>query len=217
MAMKYKQVGGEPSGVGKDYSDLLQSLLTGSFGAAGATSQAANANPVASTGGISDVLRDILSGGAGKIGGAMATQIGQQQTRDVDALRARFGAGGGAAFGTPASSAEAIYRANVAPQITTAIGGLQENLLNQLFPQYADIYNRTTPQASTVGVQNPWIQGLGLATQAAGAIAPFFGGFGGMGSIAGTGTTAGAGAGYIPSWAQPMNTNPYNTSGLTPV
>jgi hypothetical protein len=175
MAMKYKQVGGTPTGVGKEFSDTLQSLLTGSYGAAGATSQANNANPVASTTGIAGVLQDLLAGGAGKIGGAAATQIETQQTNDIAALRSRFGAAGGMAFGTPAAYAESTYRANAAPAIMTAEGQLQEGAIAQLLPYLGQIFNRTTPQAEVVGQQNPWVQGLGLGMQAFSAAAPFFG------------------------------------------
>ena len=229
MAMKYKTVGGQPtSGVGKDFASSLESLLTGGMGSGGAVSQYNNANPTASTGGVAGTLSDILSGGAGVIGGSMQKMISQQETNDVSALRSRFGAGGGAAFGTPAAYAESTYGSTVAPQLVNAIGGLQMNAIGQLLPQYENMYNRSTPQAESVGVQNPWTQGIGLAGTAAGAI---FGGpagaaiggsiggsIGGMfgGGAAGPVATApdnpwinsmagapGAGASSIPSWSMP--------------
>lgn len=171
MAMKYKQVGGSPTaGLPKDFTDFLQQgLQTGSFGSAGATSQFGAANPLGSTGGISSVLNDILAGGAGKIGGSMAEMIKQVQTQNVNDLRARFGAGGGTSFGTPAAFAEAQYRATEAPQLTTAIGGLQESLLSQLLPIYAGITARGTPQAEITAQPNPWVQAAQLALPIAGA------------------------------------------------
>lgn len=219
MGMKYRQVGGQASGVGKSYSDMLQGLLTGSYGGAGAASQFGNANPMGGTTGVAGVLNDMLAGGAGKIGGSIQAMIGQQETSDVNALRARYGAGGGAAFGTPAAYAESTYRSQVAPQLTSAIGQLQLSALEQIMPGLSDIYNKTTPQAQVIGQQNPWVQGIGLATNLIGAINPF-------GSHSGTSVgndvpltassapnnpwinsqaqAPGAGTSFTPSWSMPQ-------------
>lgn len=181
MAMKYKTVGGTPNeGLPADFTNMLQGMLTGSYGGAGASSQAANADPYGSTQGIGGILQDLLSGGAGKIGGSMADMISKTQTRNVNDLRSRFGTGGGTAFGTPAAYAESMLRSEEAPKLTQAIGGLQQNALAQLLPIFAALAARGTPQAEVVGQQNPWVQGITLGTNVLGAVAsavPFSGGY----------------------------------------
>jgi hypothetical protein len=104
MGMNYKEAGGGPAtGLADSFINFLQSgLQTGSFGGASAMGQSRSANPFGSTLGISGVLNDILSAGGGRVGGSMADMIRTQQTNDVNSLRARFGVGGGTAFGSPA-------------------------------------------------------------------------------------------------------------------
>lgn len=177
MAMKYKEVGGgQATGLADSFVNFLQQgLQTGSFGGAGAVSQFGGANPIGSTTGIAGVLNDLLAGGAGKIGGALSTQIKQQEGDDVAALRARFGAGGGGAFGTGAGFAEATYRAREAPQLATAIGGLQEGALSQLLPLFMGVFNKGTAQREGTFQPNTALSaaqiGLPLAGSALGFLA----------------------------------------------
>lgn len=133
MGMKIKEVGGGPAtGLADNFVGMLQSLMNG-----GGVGPGGSPNAVGSTGNIMSVLSDILSGGGGKAGSAISQLISKQQERDVNALRSRFGVGGGTAFGTPAAFAESQYRAEAAPQITNAITGLQ---LQALGPILQSIY-----------------------------------------------------------------------------
>lgn len=133
MGMKIKEVGGgSATGLADNFIGMLQSLMNG-----GGIGTAGSPNAAGSTGNIMSVLSDILAGGGGKAGSAISQLISKQQERDVNALRSRFGVGGGTAFGTPASNAEVQYRAEAAPQITNAITGLQ---LQALSPLIQSIY-----------------------------------------------------------------------------
>jgi len=127
MGMKEKTVGGgAATGFAPEFIKWLQGgLSTGTFGGGAAAGAAAGANPIGSTQGFGNVLNDIMAGGAGQIGGSMQQMIEKSTNRNADALRARFGAQGGTAFGTGAQHAEALMRAEQAPQLTQAIGGLQ--------------------------------------------------------------------------------------------
>lgn len=145
---KYREEGGGPAtGLANDFVGWLQQALqTGSFGGGGATGQFASANPVGSTMGFSGVLNDILSAGGGRIGGAYSDMISRQSERDVNALRARFGASGGTAFGTPAQYAEGVLRSETAPKLTATIGGLQLGAIGQLLPLFAGLASKGISQ-----------------------------------------------------------------------
>src|SRR5678815_4880354 len=168
MGAKQKDVGGGPATGLADQlvSWLSQGLNTGTFGA-GAP---AGSDAVGATGGISAYLNDVLSGGAGKLGGAMQQQITTQADRDAAALRARFGAGGGTAFGTGAQYGEALLRSETAPKIATAVGGLQQNALSMLLPIFANIAGKGISQRQTVSEENPWMTAAKLGLQG-GAVA----------------------------------------------
>lgn len=172
MGMNYKTVGGgAATGLGNSWATFLQNgLNSGTFGAGSAASGAASANPAGSTTGIAGVLNDILSGGAGKLGGSLGQMIATQQKNDVENLRSRFGVGGGTAFGTPGQYAESTYRAQAAPQITSAIGNLQLGALSQIFPQIGALAQKGIPQAETVASQNPLTTGLGIAAPIVGGV-----------------------------------------------
>lgn len=184
MGMKQKEVGGGPAtGLANDFVGFLQKgLQTGSFGSAGATSQFAGANPYGSTTGVGGLINDIIAGPAGTLGGSMQQLISTQQANDVAALRSRFGAGGGTSFGTPAAYAESTYRAQAAPQIATAIGGLQENLLSQLLPLYAGLSQRGISQREVVSQPSTGASIAQIGLPLAGSILGAFGGNPALGS-----------------------------------
>lgn len=220
MGMKQKQVGGGPAtGLANDFVGLLQSgLRTGTFGTGGATSQFANANPLASTTGIAGVMNDILAGGAGQIGGSLAQLIQTQQANDVAGLRSRFGVGGGTAFGTPAAYAESTYRAQAAPQITQAIGGLQEGLLGQLLPIISGLSMKGIPQAEITQQASPWLQAAQIGLPILGTVAGAFAGnpeLGAMlGGLFGKGASnAGSSAGVSPYYTNPFGNELYGIPG----
>jgi hypothetical protein len=196
MGMKYKTVGGQaaPGSLGGDFASWLQNGLMGNgFG-----------NPT-QTGGISGILNDILGGGAGHLGGALQQLLQTQQTNDVNSIRSRYGVGGGTGFGTPAAYGESTYRAQAAPQIATAVGNLQLQALGPILQQIGALSQRQTPQAQTVGQQNPFIQALGAVAPIAGQV---IGASMGMPNLVPT-STGSTGAGNL----QPMN---LDLSGFTP-
>lgn len=202
MGMKYKQVGGGPAtGLAQDYTNFLeQGLNTGTFG----PGFAAGGSAMGATQGIGGFLNDILSGGAGKLGGSLQQILQTQQTNDVNSIRSRFGAGGGTAFGTPAAYAESTYRAQAAPQIASAIGNLQLQTLLPLLGQIGGLAQRGIPQAEIVGQQSPWAQVAGIAAPVLGGI---LGGPAGAGLGAKLGGLFGGGAGAAASNFMPSNIN----------
>lgn len=206
MAMKYKEVGGGPAtGLANDFVSFLQNgLQTGSFGSAGATSQAAGANPIGSTNGIGGILNDLLAGGAGVIGGNMASMISKQSDRDVNALRARSGLGGASAFGTPASYAEAQLRSDTAPKLVNAIGGLQQGVLSQLLPLFANLSSKGIAQREGTYQENPWATAAQIGLTGAGTALGFMaGGPGGAAVGNKIGSSAGGMFGGGPGAAPP--------------
>lgn len=187
MGYKSKTVGGTGTGIGTDFAQFLQNGLNGQFGSGG---NGANE-------GIGGLLNSILGQGAGTLGTALSSILQTQQKNDVASLRSRYGAAGGTGFGTPAAYGEATYRAQAAPQITSAIGNLQLNALGSILPAIAGIAGKDIPQASTMVEQNPIVQGLSLALPLFSGLASS-GAFGG-GGISSPGVGAGGGGGFIPS------------------
>lgn len=193
MQNKYKEAGGGPArGLANDLVGFLsQGLNTGTFGAGNAMGvDSYNAST-----GIAGVLNDILSGGAGQIGGSMQDMITKNNERQVADTRARFGAQGGTAFGTGAQYAEGVQKAELAPQLTSAIGQLQIQTLLPLLQLITGLADKGISQ------RQGYIQPSGL-TSTIGAIAPFAGllpslmGTGGAASVAG-GITPPASIPYI--------------------
>lgn len=190
--------GGPATGLADSFVQILQNGLTGNFGPNSSTGpspdrggglfagfnfpglsgqgdgqQFNRANPVASTTGIAGTLNDILSGGAGKLGGALGKLIQTQQTNDIAALRSRFGAGGGMSLGTPAAYAESTYRANAAPQIATQTGALQLQTLLPILQMITSLSGKGIPQAETFAGPSDFTQFANLlagGAQGAGAI-----------------------------------------------
>lgn len=199
MGMKYKEVGGgSATGLADNFVQFLQQgLQTGSFGAGTATGQAGAANPYGSTAGIAGVLNDILSGGGGNLGGSLGQLLKTQQNNDVESLRARFGVGGGTAFGTPAQYAESTYRAQAAPQIATQVGGLQMNALNSILPLIASLSQKGIAQREGTYQPSTLAQVAQVGLPIAGATLGFLAG--GPGGAAAGSSIAGSFAPSAPS------------------
>lgn len=174
MGNKYKEYGGGPAtGLANDFvSFLSQGLNTGTFGAG----TPAGADAYGSTMGIAGVLNDILSGGAGNVGGALAKQIQMTTQNNVEGLRARYGAGGGTAYGTPAAYAEGVLRAQQAPALTTAIGQLQMNAVQNILAAISGISSKGIAQRQGVMQPSALASGLSIAAPIAGQILGFMAG-----------------------------------------
>lgn len=172
MGMKYKEYGGGPAtGLADDFIRFLSGGLSGTFGGGASQAQANNADPMGSTMGIGGILNDLLSGGAGNVGGALQSLISKDVERNSDAIRARFGAQGGQAFGTPAAFAESLFRSESAPRLTQAIGGLQMGAVQSLLPIFAALAGKGITQRQGTMQENPWVTGLKVAAPIAGSIA----------------------------------------------
>lgn len=177
MNPKTGTVGGGPAtGLATDFTDWLGKALNSSGSPAAKSNLASpaakfgEADPVGQTQGISGVINDLLSGGAGNIGGSLATLIGNQHTQDIGDLRARFGASGGMSFGSPAAYAESNYRAKAAPEAATAIGNLQLSAIMPLLQMISGLSGKGIPQAENYVSTNPWLSGFeALAGGASGA------------------------------------------------
>lgn len=161
MGAKYKEYGGGPAtGLADNFiSFLSQGLNTGSFGAG----SAAGGDAVGQTSGIAGVLNDILSGGAGNLGGSMAQLIRNDTTDQVNQMRARFGVGGGTAYGTGAQYGEGILRAKQAPALTTAVGNLQLGAIQNLLGIMAGLAGKGITQRQGAMEENPWMTGAKIA------------------------------------------------------
>lgn len=164
MGAKYKEYGGgSATGLADNLiSFLSQGLNTGTFGAG----QAAGGDAVGQSAGIASVLNDILSGGAGKLGGSMNQLIQNDTTNQVNELRARYGAAGGTAYGTGAQYGEGVIRAKQAPALATAVGNLQMGAIQSLMQVMAGLAGKGIAQRQGVMEQNPLVTGL----QAGGAL-----------------------------------------------
>lgn len=149
MGSQVKTIGGG-HGTGMLANNFVQwlqnGLTTGSFGGAGP----AGAGSMTQTAGLSGLFNDLLSGGAGKVGGALQSIINTQNTQNVNDLRARYGAFGGTGFGTPAAYAEAQYRAQEPAQTTAAIGNLQLSAASPLLSLLGGFAQKGIPQAESV-------------------------------------------------------------------
>lgn len=164
MGMKYKEYGGGPAtGLADDFIKFLSGGLSGTFGGGSSAAQAGNADPMGSTMGIGGILNDLLSGGAGEVGGALQSLISKDVERNSNAIRSRFGAQGGQAFGTPAAFAESLLRSESAPRLTQAIGGLQLGAVQSLLPIFAGLASKGITQRQGTMEENPWVTGFKIA------------------------------------------------------
>lgn len=147
MKPKTSEVGGgSAQGLGDDLVSAFRSLLSGQPNSAQRYNQA---DPTGKTEGIMGALSDLLSPGGGTTGGGIRSIIETKQKSDVADLRARFGAAGGASFGTPAAYAESQYRAQAAPQAAVATGSLQLQTLATLLPLLTSLAGRGISQRTS--------------------------------------------------------------------
>lgn len=204
MAPKTREVGGGPAtGLGNDFVKWLsQGLNTGTFG----TGTPAGTDAVGATGGISAYLNDVLSGGAGKLGGAMGEMITKESDRGAAALRARFGVGGGSAFGTPGAYAESLFRSESAPKLATAVGGLQQNALSMLLPLFAKMASKGITQRTITQSENPWMTAGKLGLQGGALAAGFMAG--GPPGAAAASSAAGGATSSPSNWILPQTELP---------
>lgn len=155
-----KQVGNSATGFSNSFMGMLGNLFgTGGPGAGSALGQQGRSNPIGQTqGGVQGILSDILSPGAGKLGGALGSMINQQQTRDTQGINERFSSFGGTSLGSPAAGALAQYKAQAAPAAASAIGNLQLGAISPLLGAGGFLAGRgvTTPMMQT----SPFMQGL---------------------------------------------------------
>lgn len=204
MAPKYKEYGGGPAtGLADNFVQFLsQGLNSGTFGAG----NPAGADAAQSSMGIAGVLNDILSGGAGNLGGSLGQLIKNDTNDQVNNLRARYGAQGGTAFGTGAQYSEGVLRAKQAPALTQAIGGLQLNAVQNLLGAIGAISQKGITQRSGAMQENPWLTAGKIAGGGISAIAgmrvPSLGSVGGapgfdLGPMPGISLTPGGGMGGI--------------------
>lgn len=172
---KTSEVGGESAlGLAGDWTTALQQLLnTGGIGTAGGK------DGPGATGDIMSVLSDILAGGKGAAGSALAQLVGKSDERNVNALRARFTAGGGSSMGTPAAYAESLYRGEAAPHIAQAITGLQLQAILPLLGYINQTANKGITQRQLIQSKSPFGQALdvigGVAKSALPFVSPAFG------------------------------------------
>lgn len=164
MGAKQKEVGGGPAtGLADNFVHWLsQGLNTGSFGAGAPAGQDAYGSV---QGGMGSYLNDIFKGPAGTVGGATQTMITRQGDRDAAALRARFGVGGGTAFGSPGAFAEGVLRSETAPKLVSAIGNQQQQALSMLLPIFAGLASKGITQRQTISEENPWMTAAKLGLQ----------------------------------------------------
>ena len=186
MNYKAKDYGGGPAtGLAEDFTGFLRNAITtGSFGAGTAGQHAAGANPVGDTGNIMSVLNSILQGPSAEYMSSINQMISTENTNNVNAVRSRFGAGGGMAMGTPAAYAEGVVRAEGAPRQAMAynqiMGQNQDramNLLMPLFQMMTGLAGKGISQRETTLQEPGWMQATKLGMQLAPIVAaPFTGG-----------------------------------------
>lgn len=158
--------GGSATGLADDFVSFLRNgLNTGHFGTGGGPR---GGSAMGDTLGIAGVLNDLLAGGSGVAGGALSDMIHSNTEHNAAALRARFGAQGGTAFGTGAQLAEAQLRATENPAIINAISQQQLSALSQIFGPMLNLSMRGLPQAETITQPSA----LSQVAQGIGAVAP---------------------------------------------
>lgn len=207
MAPRIREVGGGPAtGLADQFVQLLSSILGGNAsvggGGTGPMARTDQSNPVGRTAGIAGVLNDILAGGSGEFGGALKSLITQRQGQDIADLRARFGASGGTAFGTPAAYAESAYRAKAAPEAATQIGSLQLQALLPLLQLAGGLSEKGISQRQTIAQPSAFTSFLGTIAPAIATIAPYLRKMNLAGGTNAAGATA-AGVNGVDYWLPP--------------
>lgn len=183
MGYKESTVGGGPAkGLGEDWTKFLQQFITsGSFGGGTSGEHFNAADPGGDAAGIFGLLNSIISNPQADQG--VQTLINKDIERGRNDLRARYGAGGGMGFGTPAAFAESLYQAEQAPRTAMAMDQMAQNRLGALMPLFGfanQISSLGIPQAQSVMEPKGWMQGFNLLMDVANTAANFvpFGGGG---------------------------------------
>lgn len=189
MGYEEKKVGGGPAtGLANDFTSFLQSFMnTGRFpdsrggvGAASAGAQFNNADPMGTSSGLFNLLNSIVSNPQADAG--TRELINKDIERGRNDLRARFGAQGGMAFGTPAAVAEGVYQAEQAPRTAIAMNDMAMQRVQALMPFFQMIHSLSglgIPQAETTLQPNKWMQGFNTIMDVANTVSnfiPFAGG-----------------------------------------
>jgi hypothetical protein len=213
MGTKYKEYGGgAATGLSDDFVKFLsQGLNTGTFGAG----SPAGGEAMGQTEGIAGILNDILSGGAGKLGGSMAQLISNDTNDQVNSLRARFGVGGGTAYGTGAQYGEGVLRAKQAPALAQAVGGLQMNAITNLLGIISGISQKGIAQRSGTMSPSPWASAFATAAPLIGAGLGFMAG-GPAGAAVGSSAGKGIGGSIAPDSPAPGGSVASINYGWTP-
>jgi hypothetical protein len=174
MQSKYKEYGGgQSTGLANDFMSFLsQGLNTGTFG----TGNAMGSDSYSTTTGMAGVINDILSGGAGEIGGSMQDMITRSNDRSVNDMRSRFGVQGGTAFGTGAQFAEGTMRAEQAPMLTSTIGQLQMQMLAPILQMMFGAAQKGTSQRQGTMSPSPLASGLNILANGLSQVLPMAGG-----------------------------------------
>lgn len=190
MGSKYKEQGGGPAtGLADNFVQFLsQGLNTGTFGAG----TPAGGDAMGQTQGIAGVLNDILSGGAGKLGGSLGQLISNDTNDQVQSLRARYGAGGGTAYGTGAQYGEGVLRSKQAPALASAVGNLQMGAISNLLGIISGISQKGITQRQGTMSPDPWASALAIGAPVAGSVLGFMAG-GPAGAAAGASLGSGIG------------------------
>lgn len=208
MGAQVKTTPSPASGLGQQWIDFLSSGLGGSFNGMGGggngftqdqqntlagfglgtptkkgqtpSTAFAGANPIGATKGIAGDINDILSSGAGQLGGSLQQLLARQNTQNIGDLRARFGQTGNT-YGTGAQFAESNYRAAAAPEAATQIGRLQLETLMPLLQLMSGTAGKGIPQSQNYLEQNPLVSGLEALSGVAGGTGSFLKGLSSMG------------------------------------
>lgn len=195
MGYKERTVGGGPAkGLAEDFVGFLQNFInSGQFGGAetrggvggsSATSQYNAENPMADSAGIFGLLNSIITNP--QADRSVQQLISKDIERGRNDLRARFGAGGGMAYGSPAAFAESLYQAEQAPRTALAMDQMAQNRVGALMPFFQMLQNMSAlgiPQAQATMQPSGLMQGFNILMDVANTAANFIP-FGGGGETA---------------------------------
>jgi hypothetical protein len=168
MGARYREVGGGPAtGVADSWANTLQSMMGGGSTPSTQMNNAPNA--------MARIMQEILSPGAGAIGGNFASQIERGIGRERGALTSRFSSMNGG-YGSGAGQALAQFGAEVADRVPMDIANLQMGTIQQLMQAIGQFSQRGVSQRSTVAEPNPWLQGLQAFGDVAKTVGPMIAG-----------------------------------------
>jgi len=195
MGYKEKTVGGGPAtGLADEFVSFLQNFITsgqfggssgkgtkknpnevrGGVGGSAATSQYQAENPQADATGIFGLLNSMISNP--QADKSVQDLIAKDSERGRNDLRARFGASGGMAYGSPAAYAESLYQAEQAPRTAVAMDQMAQQRIGSLMPFFQMLQNLSgmgIPQAQTVMEPSKFMQGFNMVMDTANTAANF--------------------------------------------